>query len=35
MPWARGSVIVDSDFTEHLHEEHLPSIRAWLDNRAG
>jgi len=34
MPWAPGYVIVDTDFTEHLHEEHLPSIRAWLDARA-
>jgi len=31
MPWAPGYVIIDTDFTEHLHEEHLPSIRAWLD----
>jgi len=34
MPWAPGYVIVDTDFTEHLHEEHLPSVRAWLDSRA-
>ena len=34
MPWAPGYVIVDTDFTEHLHEEHLPSIRTWLDARA-
>ena len=33
MPWAPGYVIVDTDFTEHLHEEHLPSIRGWLDGR--
>jgi hypothetical protein len=31
MSWAPGFMIVDTDFTEHLHEEHLPSIRAWLD----
>jgi hypothetical protein len=30
-----GIPIVDGDFTEHLHEEHLPAIRAWLDQRAG
>ncbi len=34
LPWAPGYVVVDTDFTEHLHEEHLPSIRAWLDARA-
>lgn len=28
-----GSPIVDGDFTEHLHEEHLPGIRAWLERR--
>jgi hypothetical protein len=24
---------VDIDFTDHLHEEHLPAIRAWLAER--
>jgi hypothetical protein len=33
LPWAPGYVVVETDFTEHLHEEHLPSIRAWLDSR--
>jgi hypothetical protein len=33
LPWAPGYVVIDTDFTEHLHEEHLPSIRAWLDTR--
>lgn len=28
-----GIAIVDGDFTVHLHEEHLPGIRAWLDSR--
>lgn len=28
-----GTPIVDGDFTDHLHEEHLPGIRAWLDRR--
>ena len=28
-----GEPIVDIDFTEHLHEEHVPGIRAWLDRR--
>ncbi|HEV2006999.1 MAG TPA: hypothetical protein VGQ85_10330 [Candidatus Limnocylindrales bacterium] len=30
IPWA-GSALVDVDFTDHLHEEHIPSVRAWLD----
>ena len=25
-----GSAIVDADFTGHLHEEHVPDVRAWL-----
>ncbi len=28
-----GTAIVDGDFTEHLHVEHLPGIRAWLARR--
>jgi Mycothiol maleylpyruvate isomerase N-terminal domain len=30
IPWA-GSALVDVDFTGHLHDEHVPSVRAWLD----
>ncbi|NJD29627.1 MAG: ClbS/DfsB family four-helix bundle protein [Chloroflexi bacterium] len=30
-----GIPIVEGDFTEHLHEEHLPGIRAWLEGRPG
>lgn len=30
VPWA-GSALVDVDFTDHLHDEHVPSVRAWLD----
>jgi hypothetical protein len=30
IPWA-GSALVDADFTGHLHEEHVPSVRAWLE----
>jgi hypothetical protein len=30
LPWAGGAAAVDLDFTEHLHEEHVPSVRAWL-----
>jgi hypothetical protein len=33
LPWTDGTAAVDVDFTEHLHEEHLPAIRAWLDSR--
>jgi uncharacterized protein (TIGR03083 family) len=29
-PWI-GEAIVDIDFTDHLHSEHVPSVRAWLD----
>jgi hypothetical protein len=29
-PFTGGVPIVDGDFTDHLHEEHLPAIRAWL-----
>jgi uncharacterized protein (TIGR03083 family) len=25
------SPLVDADFTDHLRDEHLPSVRAWLD----
>jgi hypothetical protein len=34
-PFLNGTAVVDVDFTEHLHEEHEPSIRAWLAERAG
>jgi hypothetical protein len=30
-PWMGGDPIVDADFTSHLHDEHLPAVRAWLD----
>ena len=33
LPWAEGTAAVDIDFTDHLHEEHLPDVRAWLDRR--
>ena len=29
-PWI-GGPLVDADFSDHLHEEHVPSVRAWLD----
>jgi hypothetical protein len=31
--WTGGEPILDLDFSEHLHEEHLPAIRAWLAAR--
>lgn len=34
--WLEGEesrALVDVDFTSHLHDEHLPSIRAWLARR--
>jgi hypothetical protein len=35
LPWMGGETAVDADFTEHLHGEHLPAIRAWLDSLPG
>lgn len=29
-PWLEGP-LVDADFTGHLHDEHVPAVRAWLD----
>jgi methionine-rich copper-binding protein CopC len=29
LPWL-GAALVDVDFTGHLHDEHVPSVRAWL-----
>ena len=29
-PWLDGP-LTDADFTSHLHEEHVPAVRAWLD----
>ena len=31
LPWMGGEAAIDVDFTEHLHEEHMPAIRVWLD----
>jgi hypothetical protein len=33
LPWAGGTRAVDIDFTDHLHDEHLPDVRAWLEAR--
>jgi hypothetical protein len=30
LPWAGGTSAVDIDFTDHLHDEHLPDVRRWL-----
>ena len=32
-PWTEGEALGDIDFTNHLHKEHLPAIRAWLDSQ--
>ena len=29
-----GEALVEVDFTGHLHEEHVPAVRAWLDGEA-
>jgi hypothetical protein len=29
LEWVDGA-LVDADFTDHLHEEHVPSVEAWL-----
>jgi hypothetical protein len=34
LPWMEGEAAVDADFTEHLHGEHVPAVRAWLDRRS-
>lgn len=30
-PWSEGTPLIDIAFTGHLHEEHVPDVRAWLD----
>ena len=29
-----GGPLIDVTFTGHLHEEHVPDVRAWLDGKA-
>jgi hypothetical protein len=29
-PWLEGP-LPDADFTSHLHDEHVPDVRAWLN----
>jgi hypothetical protein len=31
--WMEDTPLVEADFFGHLHEEHEPSIRAWLQSR--
>lgn len=33
LPWAEGTAAVDIAFTDHLHDDHLPDVRAWLAAR--
>jgi hypothetical protein len=30
IPWV-GAALVEVTFTGHLHDEHVPSVRAWLE----
>jgi len=34
LPWMEGESAIHADFTEHLHGEHVPAIRAWLETRS-
>ena len=34
IPFLEGAALIDVDFTGHLHDEHLPSVRAWLAETA-
>jgi hypothetical protein len=31
--WTEGTALADVQFGSHLRDEHLPSIRAWLESR--
>jgi hypothetical protein len=33
-PWLGGQALADRDLFGHVHDEHEPSIRAWLDKGA-
>jgi hypothetical protein len=33
-PWLGGQALADRELFGHLHDEHEPSIRAWLDQGA-
>ncbi len=30
-PWTEGQAVAEIDFGSHLHDEHDPTIRAWLE----
>lgn len=32
LPWL-GEPLVDVEFTDHLQDEHVPAVRAWLDGQ--
>ena len=33
-PWLGGEALADVELFGHLHDEHEPSLRAWLDGHA-
>jgi hypothetical protein len=33
LPWMEGESLAETDLFGHLHDEHMPSIRAWLATR--
>ena len=33
LPWLQGVAVSDVDYFGHLHDEHLPTVRAWLATR--
>lgn len=33
-PWLDGEALADAELFGHLHDEHEPALRAWLDGRA-
>jgi len=32
-PWMEGESLAETDLFGHLHDEHMPSIRAWIATR--
>ena len=34
LPWLGGKALADAGLFGHLHDEHEPSLRAWLDGHA-
>jgi hypothetical protein len=33
LPWLGGEAFAETDLFSHLHDEHMPSVRAWLATR--